>query len=74
MYKVQTKRKAIMDIKKETNITTELKREGEKRSCLHYAFIDAGFMFGKNVKEEFLYSEYPPHKYKNTSLNKITNV
>ena len=43
------------------------KQEGTKRSCLQDAFINAGFLFGKNIKEE-MYKLFPPMKKKNASL------
>ena len=48
------------------------KQEGTKRSCLQDAFINAGFLFGKNIKEE-MYKLFPPMKKKNASLKKIIN-
>ena len=46
------------------------KQEGTKRSCLQDAFINAGFLFGKNIKEE-MYKQFPPMEKKNASLKKI---
>ena len=46
------------------------KQEGTKRSCLQDAFINAGFLFGKNIKEE-MYKLFPPMEKKNACLEKI---
>ena len=45
------------------------KQEGTKPSCLQDAIINAGFLFGKNIKEE-MYKLFPPMEKKNASLKK----
>lgn len=46
------------------------KQEGDTRSCLQDAFINAGMIFGKDIRAE-LYREVPPQKYNNTEMSKI---
>ena len=48
------------------------KQEGTKPSCLQDAIINAGFLFGKNIKEE-MYKLFPPMEKKNACLEKIIN-
>jgi len=52
------------------DLITEKKQEGNERSCLHDAFINAGYMFGKKICDE-LYKECPPKKYTNSTLSTI---
>ena len=52
------------------DLITEKKQEGNERSCLHDSFINAGYMFGKNIRDE-LYKECPPKKYTNSILSTI---
>ena len=51
------------------NLITK-KIDGDERSYLQDAFINAGFMYGEYIQEE-LYNECPPKKYKNTMLRDI---
>ena len=46
------------------------KQEGTKHSCLQDAFINAVFLFGKDIKEQ-MYKLFPPMEKKNASLSKI---
>ena len=48
------------------------KQEGTKRSCLQDAFINAAFLFEKDIKEQ-MYKLFPPMEKKNASLSKIMN-
>ena len=42
------------------------------RSCLHDAFINAGYLLGKNICND-LYKECPPKKYNNSTLKNLLN-
>ena len=44
------------------------KKDGNERSCLHDAFVNAGYMYDKNIQEE-LFRECPPKKFTNTKLS-----
>ena len=46
------------------------KQEGNIRSCIQDAFINAGFLFGKDISKQ-LYKEVPPKRTKNTQLREI---
>jgi len=48
------------------------KKEGKLRSCLHDAFINAGYLLGKNICND-LYKECPPKKYNNSTLKNLLN-
>ena len=44
------------------------KQEGNIHSCIQDAFINAGFLFGKDISKQ-LYKEVPPKRTKNTQLS-----
>ena len=71
---IKKKRKIFQDCDTITlgyiDLITEKKQEGNERSCLHDAFINAGYMFGKKIRDE-LYKECPPKKYTNSTLSTI---
>ena len=46
------------------------KKEGTLRSCLHDAFINAGYLLGKDICDD-LYKECPPKKYTNSTLRSL---
>ena len=48
------------------------KQEGNICSCIQDAFINAGFLFGKDISKQ-LYKEVPPKNTKNTQLSAILN-
>ena len=49
------------------DLIPDKKKDGNERSCLHDAFVNAGYMYEKDIRDE-LFRECPPKKYTNSLL------